>query len=219
MKRWLKWIVIAVVVALLALGVLRALSARKATKEALESQQAAQKAQPTIALTATDSVQAKTMELSQGLAISGSLKAASSAFVKARVAGELQGLTVREGDFVKVGQVIAHVDPQNPKRARARHNSRPKAPAPRSILRSAVLTTTGRWSSRGSFPRPRWTRRSPHCRPQKPTTVQPRRARKSLPRRWKTPTCAHRSRDRLHNAWHKPESAWRSMPASLKSWT
>ena len=119
MKRWLKWIVIAVVVALLALGVLRALSARKATKEALESQQAAQKAQPTIALTATDSVQAKTMELSQGLAISGSLKAASSAFVKARVAGELQGLTVREGDFVKVGQVIAHVDPTE-SRARAR---------------------------------------------------------------------------------------------------
>jgi len=119
MKRWLKWIVIAVVVALLALGVLRALSARKATKEALESQQAAQKAQPTIALTATDSVQAKTMELSQGLAISGSLKAASSAYVKARVAGELQGLTVREGDFVKVGQVIAHVDPTE-SRARAR---------------------------------------------------------------------------------------------------
>ncbi len=119
MKRWLKWIVIAVVVALLALGVLRALSARKATKEELESQQAAQKAQPTIALTATDSVQAKTMELSQGLAISGSLKAASSAFVKARVAGELQGLTVREGDFVKVGQVIAHVDPTE-SRARAR---------------------------------------------------------------------------------------------------
>ena len=119
MKRWLKWIVIAVVVALLALGVLRALSARKATKEALESQQAAQKAQPTIALTATDSVQAKTMELSQGLAISGSLKAASSAFVKARVAGELQGLTLREGDFVKAGQVIAHVDPTE-SQARAR---------------------------------------------------------------------------------------------------
>jgi RND family efflux transporter MFP subunit len=111
MKRWLKWIVIAVVVALLALGVLRALSARKAAKEALESQQATQKAQPTIELTAVDVVQAKTVELSQGLDISGSLKAATSAFVKARVAGELQGLTVREGDFVKAGQVIAHVDP------------------------------------------------------------------------------------------------------------
>jgi RND family efflux transporter MFP subunit len=110
MKRWLKWIVMIVVVALLAAGVLRALSTRKAAKEALEAQQATQKAQSSIELAANDVVQAKTMELTQGLEISGPLKAANSAFVKARVAGELQGLSVREGDFVKAGQVIAHVD-------------------------------------------------------------------------------------------------------------
>jgi RND family efflux transporter MFP subunit len=110
MKRWLKWIVIALVVALLAGGVLRALSARKAQKVALDAQQLAQKAQTTIELAPTDLVQAKTTELSQGLAISGPLKAVNSAFIKARVAGELQGLTVREGDFVKAGDVIAKVD-------------------------------------------------------------------------------------------------------------
>jgi len=110
MKRWLKWIVIVVVLALLAAGVMRALSARKAAKDALESQQAAQKAQSSIELAPNDIVQARTMDLSQGLEISGPLKAANSAFVKARVAGELQGLTVREGDFVKAGQVIAQVD-------------------------------------------------------------------------------------------------------------
>jgi RND family efflux transporter MFP subunit len=61
-------------------------------------------------LTVSDVVQVKTLEITQGLAISGPIKAANSAFVKARVAGELQGLTVREGDFVKAGQVIARVD-------------------------------------------------------------------------------------------------------------
>jgi RND family efflux transporter MFP subunit len=110
MKRWLKWILIAVVIALLAAGILRALSARKVAKEALEAQQVAQKAQASVELSATDLVVVKTLELSQGLEISGPLKAANSAFLKARVAGELQGLTVREGDAVKAGQVIARVD-------------------------------------------------------------------------------------------------------------
>lgn len=110
MKRWLKWIVIGVILALLAAGVLRALSARKAQKAALEAQQVAQKTQATVELTPADLLVVKTLDLSQGLAISGPLKAVNSAVVKARVAGELQGLTVREGDTVKAGQVIARVD-------------------------------------------------------------------------------------------------------------
>ena len=36
--------------------------------------------------------------MTQGLSISGTLKATRSAMVKARVAGELQALEVREGD-------------------------------------------------------------------------------------------------------------------------
>ncbi len=110
MKRWIKWIVIAVVIAAVGSGAMRALSARKASKEALDAQQAAQKSQISVELALSDVVVAKRLQLSQGLAISGPLKAVNSAFVKARVAGELQGLTVREGDFVKAGQVIAKVD-------------------------------------------------------------------------------------------------------------
>lgn len=62
-------------------------------------------------LAATDVVRAEQHELQRGLPVSGSLKAVNSAFVKARIAGELQGLAVREGDTVQVGQVIARVDP------------------------------------------------------------------------------------------------------------
>lgn len=103
-----KWVVLALVVLLVAGGVLRALSARKAQQAALAS--AAQKAQAMVELAATDVVRAETRELTQGLPISGSLKAVNSAVVKARVAGELQDLSVREGDAVKAGQVIARVD-------------------------------------------------------------------------------------------------------------
>lgn len=110
MKPWLKWLVIGLVLALFAAAGLRVLSARQAKKEALDAQQAAQKIQSVVALAPMDLVQVKTIELSQGLAIAGPLKAVNSALVKARVAGELQGLTVREGDFVKAGQVIARVD-------------------------------------------------------------------------------------------------------------
>jgi RND family efflux transporter MFP subunit len=110
MKRSLKWVVIALVVLLIGFGVLRALSARKAQQQAV-AQAAANKTQAVVELAATDVVTTQTRVLAQGLPISGTLKAANSAVVKARVAGELQGLTVREGDPVKAGQIIARIDP------------------------------------------------------------------------------------------------------------
>jgi membrane fusion protein, multidrug efflux system len=110
MKRWIKWGLIVLVVALLAAGILRALSARKAQQQALATQ-TAQGTQAVVELAPTDVVQVKTRELSQGLPVSGALKAVNSAVIKARVAGELQGLTVREGDRVQAGQVIARVEP------------------------------------------------------------------------------------------------------------
>ena len=110
MKLPVKWIATGVVVALLAVGVLRTLSSREAAKQALEAQQASQKQQASVELAAGDVLKAHTVELIQMLPISGALKAVHSAFVKAKVAGELQGLSVREGDFVKAGQVIGRID-------------------------------------------------------------------------------------------------------------
>ncbi|MDO9164501.1 MAG: efflux RND transporter periplasmic adaptor subunit, partial [Rhodoferax sp.] len=109
MKRWLKWAIVALVVALIAIGVLRALAARKAQQQAVATQ-AAQRTQTVVELGTIDVVQVKTRELAQGLPISGALKAVNTAIVKARVAGELQGLAVREGDSVKAGQILARVD-------------------------------------------------------------------------------------------------------------
>ncbi len=107
MKRSMKWGLGALVLVLLAAVVLGALAARKSRQQPPTT---AGKAQTVVELAASDVVHAKIRELNQGLALSGPLKAVNSAFVKARVAGELQGLTVREGDFVKAGQVVARVD-------------------------------------------------------------------------------------------------------------
>ncbi|MEY4426250.1 MAG: hypothetical protein RL535_548 [Pseudomonadota bacterium] len=111
MKRWIKWTIALIVVAAIGVSVMRALQARKAQQEAVAATTAANaKAQSIVELAATDVVKAQVKELSIGLPVSGSLKAANLAFIKARVAGELQGLTVREGDSVKAGQVIARID-------------------------------------------------------------------------------------------------------------
>lgn len=63
-----------------------------------------------MALAASDLALLQTIPLVQMLPVSGPVKAVQSAFVKARVSGELQDLLVREGDYVKAGQVIARVD-------------------------------------------------------------------------------------------------------------
>jgi membrane fusion protein, multidrug efflux system len=110
LKRWIKWGVPALVLLLLATGILRALSERKAQQQSL-AEQNARATQTVVELAATDVVQVRQRELAQGLLISGALKAVNSAVVKARVAGELQDLAVREGDRVQAGQVIAKVDP------------------------------------------------------------------------------------------------------------
>lgn len=109
MKRSLRWILLALVLVLIVGGVLRAVAARKAQQAAVPTAGAA--AETVVQLAATDVVRVARRELAESLAVSGTLRAVDSAVVKARVAGELTGLTVREGDTVDAGQVIARVDP------------------------------------------------------------------------------------------------------------
>ena len=110
MKKSTLWILSALAVAALLAGGARWASQRQAatTKTAMTAPAAAA---PTIELAASDVFTARTQSISLGIAVSGALKASQSAIVKARVAGELQELNVREGDRVQAGQVIARIDP------------------------------------------------------------------------------------------------------------
>ena len=108
MKRGLKWGIAVLVVVLVAGGVFRAIGARKAQSAAAAT---AAPSETVVQLAAADVVKVARRELAQTLAVSGTLRAVDSAAVKARVAGELTGLTVREGDPVTAGQIIGRIEP------------------------------------------------------------------------------------------------------------
>lgn len=106
MKRWLKWLIPVVAVAVLGGFVARALQARKAEQAPLMAQRTVM----ALDLAASDIVNARQLELTRTLEVSGGLKAVNSAVIKAKVAAEVKSLTVREGDSVKRGQVLGQLD-------------------------------------------------------------------------------------------------------------
>ena len=108
MKKSTLWILSAVALAALLAGGARWASQRQADKTPIAPTAAMV---PSIELATSDVFTARTQTLNLGIAVSGALKASESAIVKARVAGELQELSVREGDRVQVGQVIARIEP------------------------------------------------------------------------------------------------------------
>ncbi len=110
MKPWMKWTTLAVGLTVMAAVGMRLAGDRAAKKEALAVQQAALQQPVTLELGPHDVVHARTVELLRSLPVLGPIRAVNAAFVKARVAGELQALTVREGDTVVAGQVVARVD-------------------------------------------------------------------------------------------------------------
>lgn len=106
----LKWLVALVILVVLVGLMGKGISQRKANNAATEAAAQVKKSNASIELANTDMIVAQNITLSQGLPLSGSLKAASSALVKAKLAGDLRGLTVREGDAVKAGQLLATID-------------------------------------------------------------------------------------------------------------
>ena len=68
---------------------------------------------PPIEFAASDLVQPQTRELRLSISITGTLQPHNWTTVKAKVAGELKTMLVREGETVRPGQVLARIDTQD----------------------------------------------------------------------------------------------------------
>jgi RND family efflux transporter MFP subunit len=116
MKTWLRWLLPLLVLVIAYVFGTRLWQARKAAAPAAAAAAAAAAsaaplaALPTLELAPQDLLTVQRQPLTRGLDVSGSLKAVNSAFVKARLAAELKTLDVREGDSVRVGQVLGQLD-------------------------------------------------------------------------------------------------------------
>ena len=109
MKKRTLWIVSGLAAAAVVAIGLRVASQRKAMPATAP---ASTTAAPTVMeLGSADVLTVRSENLALGLPVSGTLKATQTALVKARVAGELMDLVVREGDTVHAGQVLARIDP------------------------------------------------------------------------------------------------------------
>jgi membrane fusion protein (multidrug efflux system) len=109
-RRWITWVLVALLVLSVALGVTRALQKRTLQSAAANAAAQALQQDPVYQLGPQDVVMVQTLALEQTVALSGSLHARQTAVIKARAAGELQGLTKREGDAVRAGETVARVD-------------------------------------------------------------------------------------------------------------
>jgi membrane fusion protein (multidrug efflux system) len=108
-KRRAFWIV--VVAAVVAVGVGAAVLKDRNPKPALATAASSSTGVvPMLEFLSSDITQAKLHDLRQNLAASGSLRAVNQASVKAKVAGDVREVLVREGEAVKAGQVLIKMD-------------------------------------------------------------------------------------------------------------
>lgn len=108
MKRRTGWLIGLVIVLAIAASVWRAVSTRGAKQQAIA--QAMQPRELPVRVAPGEVMALQPRQLTLAVPVSGVVQAVRSAVVKAYVAGELRGLSVREGDSVRKGQELARVD-------------------------------------------------------------------------------------------------------------
>jgi membrane fusion protein, multidrug efflux system len=106
LKRRIAWALGGLAVLVVVAAVARLVIDRRATQQAA----AAPRTPAVLSLAASDIVTARPVELARSLEVSGSVRAVQTAFVKARVAGEITRIAVREGEAVRRGQVLVQQD-------------------------------------------------------------------------------------------------------------
>ena len=108
MKRSSRWALSLALIGLLAITGWRAVVNLQHKKPAVANGSAP--LELPIQLAAQEVLTAQPLQLALSVPLNGVVQAVNSAMVKAYVAGELRGLTVREGDSVSKGQQLARVD-------------------------------------------------------------------------------------------------------------
>lgn len=109
LKRRSFWIIAIVLLVLAAVGARTVAKSRQAASPTQVTVKA-EAAPPVLEFLQSDLLTITPHDLRQTLTASGSLRAFSQASVKARVAGEVRDVLVREGETVKAGQVLVRMD-------------------------------------------------------------------------------------------------------------
>ena len=103
-----------IIVALVVLGIAGAVGASVAMKNAKKSADAPAPGAPpaavTLEFTNADVAHVEAVPLARWLPVSGTLQPLNQATVKAKVSGDVRQITVREGETVQAGQVLARID-------------------------------------------------------------------------------------------------------------
>ncbi len=109
-KRWTSRRVIGAAVVLLVVGALGGTVAMRVVKKANEA--AAAKSGPPVVLEFApgDLTRVEAQPLSHWLPVSGAVQPVRQATVKAKVSGDVRQITVREGESVRAGQLLARID-------------------------------------------------------------------------------------------------------------